>query len=234
MLGSAVSRNQEFNEPTILSGEVDSGYRDLGEEERWVGLRRPSGPTAVAKLTGGYIYPPRSGNWRTGYEAFPDGQAQGELFNLRQPRITGWYKSQDTSAADAMNVLGVAAEESKRRYGAYPQPDGTLSEDSAPIVSKLAGRTVQANYNVGAEREDRQELGTSLANTIADKLEEEERAGKRPIKKHTAEDLDAGRRLVRTMSAMRRGIKPATAPSSPSAVKGKQFPDSTQLTIPGL
>lgn len=237
-----MSRNEEFSSPTILSGDVDSsGSRFLGDEERWISLSRPSGTTAVAKLTGGYIYPSKSGRL-TRYEAFPDGQAQGELFNLKQPRIQGWYKSADTSAVDAMNVLGVAAEESKRRYGAYPQPDETLSEDSARVVSKLAGKTVYPNYDVGADRKDRQDFGNFLANTITDKLERAELvnrenrlgAGEVPVKRHTADDLDAGRSLVRAMLAMRRGGKPATAPRSPTAVRGKQFPDPNQLTLPGL
>jgi len=233
MLGSAVSHNEDS--PTILSGDVSPyQFRSPGQESRWVGLTRPSGESSVAQLTGGFVMPSTVRGWRSDYEAFPDGQEQGELFNLRTPRIQGWFKTHGASSADAMNVLGIAAEESKRRYGSYPQPDETLSEDSARVVSKLTGKRVNANYLEGSSRRGRSNEGASTADSIADSLRKAERTGEAPIRRHTEEDLDAGRNLVRTMIAARRGgNKPTTeAPTNPSAVRGKQFKDPNQLELP--
>lgn len=221
-------------QPTILSGDVSPyPFRSPGMESNWVGLTRPSGESAVAQLTGGFVMPPLRG-WRNSYEAFPEGQDQGELFNLKTPRIQGWYKTRGASSADAMNVLGVAAEESKRRYGVYPQPDDTLSEDSARVVSKLLGKPVRTTYNEGSSRRSRANEGNATADSIADSLREAERTGNIPIKRHTEEDLNAGSNLVRTMIAARRGgNKPTTEVSTnPSAVKGKQFKDPNQLELP--
>jgi hypothetical protein len=224
------------DEPTILSGDVSPyPFRSPGMESNWVGITRPSGESAVAQLTGGFEMPPMRG-WRNNYEAFPEGQEQGELFNLRTPRIQGWFKTHGASSADAMNVLGIAAEESKRRYGSYPQPDETLSEDSARVVSKLTGKHVPTTYLEGSSKRSRANEGNATADSIADSLREAERTGEAPIRRHTEEDLDAGRKLVRTMIAARRGgNKPTTeAPTNPSAVRGKQFKDPNQLELPGI
>ena len=223
--------NEEFNGPTVRTGDILGGRRTTGHEERWTAISRPTGEAAVAKLTGGYDMP-RSRD----YTAFPEGQAQGELFNLKTPRIEGWYKTEGASAADAMNVLGVAAKESKKRYGSYPQPDDTLSKDSAAVVSKLVGKEVAPTYNTHLARWERASEGDSMANIIVDKMDISEDSGRVPVKRHTEEDLTEGRNLVRTMIASRRGKKtktPKTA-TNPSAVKGKQFPGPEHPTLPGL
>lgn len=226
-----MSRNAEFNNPSVRTGDVLNHWsHNPGHEERWTVLDRPTGEAAVAKLTGGYELP----RYR-GYEAFPEGKSQGELFNIKTPRIEGWYKTDTTSAVDAMNVLGVAANESKRLYGQYPQPDETLSPASAPVVSKLAGKKVEANYNTGSSREDLASEGNTLANILVDKMDIAENTKRVPVRVHTADDLTQGRNLVRTMIASRRGKKGSPTPAaSPSAAKGKQFPGPNQPTLPGL
>lgn len=224
-----MSRNAEFNNPSIRTGDIASSWRAPGHEERWTTLDRPTGEAAVAKLTGGYEMPRTSQ-----YEAFPEGKSQGELFNIRTPRIEGWYKNDTTSAADAMNVLGVAAGESKRLYGQYPQPDDTLSPASAPVVGKLAGKRVEPNYHVGASRLDLAQDGNVVANTMVDRMDQAENRGT-PVRVHSADDLAAGRSLVRSMISKRKGVKETPkASSNPSASKGKQFPGPEHPTLPGL
>lgn len=218
-------------EPNIRTADIASSWRPRGHEERWTTLDRPTGEAAVAKLTGGYEMPRTSS-----YEAFPEGKQQGELFNVRTPRIEGWYKNDTTSAADAMNVLGVAAGESKRLYGQYPQPDDTLSPASAPVVAKLTGKRVDPNYHVGASRLDLAQDGNVVANTMVDRMDQTENNKQVPVRVHSSEDLNAGRNLVRTMIASRSGKKnKSTIKSiSPSASKGKQFPSEKHPTLPGL
>lgn len=222
-----MSRNGEFNNPSIRTGDIASSWRPRGHEERWTTLDRPTGEAAVAKLTGGYEMPRTSQ-----YEAFPEGKSQGELFNIRTPRIEGWYKNDTTSAADAMNVLGVAAGESKRLYGQYPQPDDTLSPASAPVVAKLTGKRVEPNYNRGASRLDLAQDGNVVANTMVDRMDQAENRGT-PVRVHSADDLAAGRSLVRSMISKRKGVK-ETPKANPSASKGKQFPGPEHPTLPGL
>jgi len=224
-----VSRNAEFNNPSIRTADIADSWRAPGHEENWTVLDRPSGEAAVAKLTGGYNMPRHHS-----YEAFPEGKSQGELFNVKTPRIEGWYKTDTTSAADAMNVLGVAANESKRRYGQYPQPDDTLSPASAPVVGKLVGKKIEPNYHTNASRASLAEDGNTVANVMVDRMDIAENRGT-PVRVHSAEDLTAGRNLVRSMISKRKGIKDTSKVSNnPSAAKGKQFPGAEHPTLPGL
>ena len=220
----------QSNRPSVRTADITDSWRAPGHEETWTVLDRPSGEAAVAKLTGGYNMPRHHS-----YEAFPEGKSQGELFNIKTPRIEGWYKTDTTSAADAMNVLGVAANESKKRYGQYPQPDDTLSPASAPVVGKLVGKKIEPNYHANASRLDLAQDGNVVANVMVDRMDQAEVGGRKPVKTHSAEDLAAGRSLVRSMISKRKGVKEAPKVSNnPSATKGKQFPGPEHPTLPGL
>ena len=119
-------RNREAFTVGFGRENLDPGYID-----KWFGLRGgvdSQNGTSVARLTGGY----RTNN-ESHYSPFPEGRAQGELFNWEPPRIKGLYRGDNSPEVDLGTTLGMAVAESKKRYGVNPLPDKSLTADSARV-----------------------------------------------------------------------------------------------------
>jgi hypothetical protein len=150
---------------------------DPGFGDTWFGTRDPEvdKSSVVARLVGGYRtnqasdYAPFPKNaergWKPGQGPITE---QGELFNWEQPRIKGLYKGENARKEDVGAMLGVAALESKKRWGVEPEPDKTLSPDGARVANKLTGRQHNINYQAHFEPDDLRQYGNETSEWVTD------------------------------------------------------------------
>lgn len=136
----------------------DPGFGDM-----WFGTYNPEvdKSSVVTRLAGGYRT-----NEAAGYDPFPKNAKQGELFNWEQPRIKGLYKGNNARKEDVGAMLGVAALESKRRWGVEPEPDALLSPDGVRVADKLTGKRHNVNYQEHLDPESLREYGNDTSEWV--------------------------------------------------------------------
>ena len=222
-----MSRAEEFaNSRSAHIAEI-SDSKSESHDDLWTSVSKDGEPQAIARLQGGYETPK---NWD--YEAFPNGQAQGELFNVRTPKLAGWYKGQGATPQDAAAALGLALEESKKRYGRLPEPDSMLSPDSAKTVARLTGKKVEPTYLEETSKSEREDEGERSTYHIGRQVLKANIFGDEKARKYKPEEITAG---LGTISGLLRGKQfNGEKPAANTPAKNSLKSPVEQPTLPGL
>jgi hypothetical protein len=222
-----MSRSDEFaNSRTAHIAEI-SDSKSEAHDDLWTTVSKGGVPQAVARLEGGWDGPL---NW--GYEPFPEGQAQGELFNVKTPKLAGWYKAMGASSEDAAAALGLALDESKKRYGRLPEPDTYLSPDSARVVARITGKDTPATYLEEMSKAGRQAEGDVTTSLIGGRVQRAYNMDGPKSKAFSEGDIASG---IGTVRGLLRGPQfngekaPANTPTKNSLKSPVEQP-----TLPGL
>jgi hypothetical protein len=220
-----------------------SENNDPGFGDNWFGIRSGfrdakgeplENSTSVARVAGGYRT-----NSDSFYSAFPEGDGQGELFNWEPPRIKGLYRGENSPKIDLGVALGMAAAESKKRWGVEPLEDTSLTDDSARVVKKLTGRSHEPNYHDSYTPEELRSYGNASSTWVDDLARGSSTNGSvgRNVTPLQISDIEEGSRTIRNKVANlpnknnaldTKGIK---LPSLGALSRTKAF---KQETLPGM
>jgi hypothetical protein len=225
---------------------TDSGFGDV-----WFGVHNPDveSSAAVARLVGGYRTTKTGG-----YDPFPKTTdtdsdmadyggrrtaEQGELFNWEQPRIKGFYKGENAPKGSSGAILGVAALESKRRWGVEPEPDTALSPDGVRVAERLTGKKRESNYQAHFNEDDLRAYGNETSNWIVDSARGYDTGhGESKTQPLRLAEVSEGSKFYQDKLAKVRAEKPNTLnteginlPSLSALSRTKEF---KQETLPGM
>lgn len=214
-----------------------------GYADKWIGIRSGEttpfgtpryGSASVARLTGGYIT-----SENPNYKAFPKGDpslldfigeggtGQGELFNWEHPQIKGLYRGDNSSKMDLGSALGMAVNESKRRWGVEPIEDEQLSAESAELTKKLTGRDNPVTYHKGYSKSDARSYGNMMANIVDTRAKDSSSSEILP-----ASDIEEGSKTIRTrVSELRKAKNQSSKNTMPNESRVSAF---KQTIIPGM
>lgn len=202
---------------------------------KWFGIKDLGGPgAALTRLEGGLIgtdshmYRPFPGS------GFSDEPVQGELWNWKQPQIKGMYRNDKASSMDAMATLGMAANESKRKWGVEPLPDTSLSADSARVTAGLTGTPARTTYKAYEDKEGLRDYGNSTTQWLLNNAQAEVTRGSDKVRNlpesAIAEGTAAVRNKLRDTQAKQRAEETSRVEPTKQNV-GNQF---KQYALPGF
>lgn len=226
-----------------FSVEHTNQDKDPGFVDKWFGIRdgdttgEPQQSSAsVARLVGGY----RTNN-DAHYRPFPgrvphlldfigeSGTGQGELFNWEHPQIKGLYRGDNSTGVDLGNALGIAAAESKKRFGVEPLEDEALADESAKVTKKLTGRDNPVTYHAGWGKKESRAYGNMMANMIDRRARESSSSEILP-----ASAIEEGRTVVRNKLAEMRKPKNQDSKNIIPNPQESRVSAFKQTIIPGM